>query len=765
MSTNNSSTHTFWELIKSNDIVIPPLQRDYAQGRDKNPEIEQIRNSLIDEIYESLKDDKSLVLNFIYGEKGEEKFIPIDGQQRLTTLFLLHWYIFMRAQYKEGLGVLKRFSYQTRVTSERFCENLCDAEIDCGGDDVSKKIKECYWLTGNFLKDPTIKSMLTMLDAIHKKFSVSNDFVQLKDKLTGDSCPITFLWLPMDNFQKTNDLYIKMNARGKLLSDFEIFKAKLQNSALVKSILGPTSSEQDVILYISKYNNQYAEFFYQIFQNEYDEAMMSFIKEMVRDAYLSYVSRCGVPQKDYRDEYNKIRSMNGSIFSRYIENGGVKFNACQNNVDAIVKGIHKATEFIDLLLPMSQVLQFENTLSKEYFDERTLFINGYRADTLSDDVIRFAIYSYLIKFGIPSDYDSKNAYCEWKRFVFNVVTNSPFKSRREDVCEAFVFFEDLIDLIAVADEAAILNAVSSIPENKMTAAIKLQVKEEVIKAKLMKDVTWKRDILEAENYFLDGQIGFLLENSWTGPGNWDIKEFEKYLALYETIFDANKRMKPEVDEKIFERALLCMKDTSGNNTAHLLKQPNSTTSWGFLGKNYKDFLSNAVDARKRKILKALVDRLSQSVDYNAEMNNIVNNIQKSDYVDGDAWKLPFIQNDLFDVLMGYYKFKNCINLSEDRKEVLMIAGTTVRAYSMELYTYLLYRKMIEEKIKGVKTVLYTTASMNDHEGFPLRYIEIKGTEIGYSYNASDVNAPYLYKANGTLNKMTFDDALAASKKL
>jgi hypothetical protein len=763
MAKNNSSTHTFWELIESYKIIIPPLQRDYAQGREKNAEIEQIRNSLIDEIYESLVTNKLLVLNFIYGEKADSRFVPIDGQQRLTTLFLLHWYVFKQSSFSEGLEKLKGFSYQTRVTSERFCENICNATIDFSVDKISAEIKECYWLTGNFLKDPTIKSMLTVLDAIHLKFKTCTGFEELKDKLIGSECPISFLWLPMDNFQKTNDLYIKMNARGKLLSDFEIFKAKLQNSELIKDILGQGATNQEIILYISKYNNQYAEFFYRLFQCAYDEAMLTFIKEMVRDSYLSYVSRCGVSQKDYRDEYQRIRSMNGSIFFRYIEGGGKGFALCSDPTTAIVNGIHNATTLIEMLDAMPDTLVFENTLSKEYYDEKLLFIKNYQSDTLSDDVIRFATYSYLIKFGIPKDYESKNAYCMWKRFVFNVVTNSPFKSRREDVCEAFVFFAKLVDAIINADEAAVLKAISMITESNMTAAIRVQVKEEVVKAHLMTNVDWKKLILDAESYFEDGQIGFVLDCCKAGTNDWNIQMFEKYLELYKMFFDHEKKLSSVLSEQLFERALLCMPDSSGNHTAHLLKQPNSTTSWGFIGKNYKDFLSNKNDEKKRQILKRLIDRLDGAVDYSKVLTDIIASIDESNFKHADAWKLPFIKEDMFDVMMGYYKFKNCINLSDNRKEVLMIAGTTVRAYSMELYTYLLYRELVRQKVKNVKTVLYTTAVMNNHEGFPLRYLETGNAEIGYSYAAEDSAHPYILKTDAGIQKMTFAEAVAAVK--
>lgn len=761
MNGNKSSAYTFWKLMEAYEVTVPPLQRDYAQGRERNAEIEQIRNSLVDEIYEALVSDKPLVLNFIYGEKTDGYFIPIDGQQRLTTLFLLHWYVFKRADYSEGLDRLKGFSYQTRVTSKRFCENLCNALVDFTEERISTEIRECYWLTGNFLKDPTVKSMLTMLDTIHRKFRAYDDFKSLKEKLTAEDCPISFLWLPMEHFQKTNDLYIKMNARGKLLSDFEIFKAKLQNSAMMQEILGANVAKQEVIRYIGRYNNQYAEFFYHLFPDaSYDEAMLVFLKEMIRDSYLAYVSCCHVPQKDYREEYQRIREMNGSLFFRYIENGGKGFAQCLDARTAIVRGIQNATTLIEMFDAMPEPLVFENTLPKEYYAEKALFLKNYQADTLSDDVLRFATYYYLLKFKIPQDYESKKAYCMWKRFVYNVVTNSPLKSRREDTCEAFVFFFDVIDSLESAKEEAILKAISQLTEGQMTAAMKVQVKEEVLKASLMADPAWKEQIFAAESYFQDGQIGFLLDCCEEGRGTWDMQSFEKYVGLYKTFFDKDKRLVSSVDEKLFERGLLCMPDSSKNHTAHLLKQPNAATSWGFLGNNYKEFLTNANDRKNRQILKELLDKLEGASDFNSALTDIIEEIEEKDFQGADAWKLPFIREDLFGARMGNYSFRNCINLSENRKEVLLIAGTTVRAYSMELYTYLLYRELERQRIDNVKLVLYTTAAMNDHEGFPLRYIETENAEIGYSYADEDAAHPYLFRTDTGVEKLNFKEAIA-----
>lgn len=86
----------------------------------------------------------------------------------MTTLFLLHWYIFKRSKYVEGLNVLKKFSYLTRDTSKRFCERICETEVDFSMHCLDEQIMDCYWFSGNFYADPTIKSMLVVIETIHK---------------------------------------------------------------------------------------------------------------------------------------------------------------------------------------------------------------------------------------------------------------------------------------------------------------------------------------------------------------------------------------------------------------------------------------------------------------------------------------------------------------------------------------------------------------------------------------------------------------------
>jgi len=95
-------------------IEIPIIQRDYAQGR-KSDEVGRIRDRFLDALLQSIINKKHMTLDFVYGDVSKEGVLtPLDGQQRLTTLFLLHWYI----AKKEKLDIrefefLNHFSYAT----------------------------------------------------------------------------------------------------------------------------------------------------------------------------------------------------------------------------------------------------------------------------------------------------------------------------------------------------------------------------------------------------------------------------------------------------------------------------------------------------------------------------------------------------------------------------------------------------------------------------------------------------------------------------
>ena len=228
MQGENNSKYTFWMLLSEYTIKIPIMQRDYAQGR-KSEAVEAIREELLDSIFNALVTEKNMDFDFVYGTLKGGILYPLDGQQRLTTLYLLHWYLACKEGYiDDAREVLHHFSYETRISSREFCEKLIDLDYVPQEDETpTDYIKNQNIYFDLWDNDPTISHMLVMLDSIHKKFfDVELEMFPLLVRDI-DSVPIiTFNYLPMENYALTDDLYIKMNARGKNLSDFENFKAK-----------------------------------------------------------------------------------------------------------------------------------------------------------------------------------------------------------------------------------------------------------------------------------------------------------------------------------------------------------------------------------------------------------------------------------------------------------------------------------------------------------------------------------------------------------
>lgn len=211
-------------------IEIPIIQRDYAQGREDD-DTATIRRDFLEVLIQALTTQESVGLDFVYGEVTQNGVLkPLDGQQRLTTLFLLHWYVASRAGVLDPNEPWTQFRYATRLSAEYFCRELVTntwAHDEC---DPRSWITDQAWYLFPWRTDPTIQSMLVMINSIHERLSLeAHDFVALWERLASrEAEAISFLFLPIDDMDSGDDLYIKMNSRGKPLTEFEIFKARFE---------------------------------------------------------------------------------------------------------------------------------------------------------------------------------------------------------------------------------------------------------------------------------------------------------------------------------------------------------------------------------------------------------------------------------------------------------------------------------------------------------------------------------------------------------
>lgn len=241
-------------------IEIPIIQRDYAQGR-PDDETRAIRRRFARAVVEAAYGAPDLPagglgLDFVYGgvharkrdDEQHQMLEPLDGQQRLTTLYLLHWYVASRAGVLDRSATWLRFSYATRPSARYFAEALRLHHLPVDAGVPSAWITDQPWFLYPWQDDPTISSMLVMLDAIHEATlavaavtgaDAAAAWTRLSDR---DAPKIWFLFLPVADLDRGEDLYLKMNSRGKPLTKFEVLKADLEDA--LKTVLTPAEHER-----------------------------------------------------------------------------------------------------------------------------------------------------------------------------------------------------------------------------------------------------------------------------------------------------------------------------------------------------------------------------------------------------------------------------------------------------------------------------------------------------------------------------------------
>lgn len=378
-------SHTFIDMFSSafpvnddkkagiNKIVIPMIQRDYAQGRENVSDIKRIRKTFLDALYNAIVGD-AIKLDFIYGDiDSSGMFTPLDGQQRLTTLFLLHWF----AAKKEKLpydeySFLKNFSYMTRYSAREFCSKLVEFNPlfnEC----ISKEIENENWFPLGWKKDPTVSSMLVMLDAINEKFK---NVEKIWDNLKNGK--ISFYVLIMSNMGLTDSLYIKMNSRGKILTPFENFKAEFEKKL---SKIDKAMSQR----IISKFDLEWTDLLWNCCDKQ-DEYM---IKNAVDDSFLRYFRfisdiiyyKKGInPSQRSADEFDIL----DDLFSADSEN-------VKENIDLLEK-------FFDCWVTIEDRTQlkknafFESIFASEHQDGKIIYADN-RGD-YGKDIFNYCVAEY-----------------------------------------------------------------------------------------------------------------------------------------------------------------------------------------------------------------------------------------------------------------------------------------------------------------------------------------------------------------------------------
>ena len=571
---------SFWKFIQENTIEIPIIQRDYAQGRIGK---EQLRTSFLKELKEALDKKQLLKLDFVYGSVENGHLQPLDGQQRLTTLWLLHWYIALKAEkLKEASNILKNFSYETRISSREFCKKLCEADFTQFVEgSVVDFITQQTWFYSSWKQDPTIQAMLRMLgntseeeglkDNIEEVFR-GGDFNKYWELLTQEGAPIAFYYQPLKDFGLSDDLYIKMNARGKQLTPFENFKADLIGyiEQQAKDEKNDKKEEWNKLLDVYKgipilLDTDWMDIFWKNKSDknhQVDQIYYAFLNRFFWNYYVGYSKETGskIEQTSVYKYLNKDNYATYESLENYTDNEGIPLELFEDLQKVLNNfGKYSQDKLLKEVIPNAQ-WEAPFFFIPEY-DEK----GGIIGVNQLQRIIFFAICKYF-----KEGEGEENSLKRWMRVVWNLVSGEDVEGLPQ--IRSIDAVKIAIDYIATLDSHNVYN--SLLYQNLITDKpneFQQRWNEEIEKAKkICEDTTWEEKIITAENYaFFRGSIRFLFRD---GQGNIDWSLFDPKWENVQKYFKDKKVGKKEsamnevYDNSSLLKALISQFDTSQYNS-------------------------------------------------------------------------------------------------------------------------------------------------------------------------------------------------------
>ena len=564
---------TFWKFLKENEIEIPIIQRDYAQGRLGE---ETLRKNFLADLKKAIdaEDNVEMKLDFVYGSTENDKLSPLDGQQRLTTLWLLHWYIALRAgklnDDEDNCQTFSKFTYETRISSREFCQNLCIPEHfeKFDGSDIVGFIIKQTWFYSAWKQDPTIQSMLRMLGGTKINNKKGEDIVDGIEELFRDTQQdvfyrywnlltktgkIVFYQLQLKDFGLSDDLYIKMNARGKQLTSFENFKADLIRYIQVSydEENGAWQSLLDARNGIPiKLDNDWTDIFWKnkSVDNKIDEIYFAFINRFFLNELIC--------QKNDKGSYY--------FTAKDIEENNLCFKYLYGNKsdDSEIKYDDFAKyEYLSNKIPFNVFDSLQKTLNSfknekinDYFpkwvDSKFEFIPKYENDGISTlEQEERVVFAAVCRYFEAGEFD-EDSFKQWMRIVWNIVENAGIS----DV-------SSMIGVMRLIDELSkhshtIYSFLAEENKSIQSKAAEEQLAEEIAKAEQIVSCgnDWENKIIKAENYaFFDGAISFLFTN---GGGDIGWSKFDVKWANAQKYFDKKGVSKEYRKNALLLRAVL-----------------------------------------------------------------------------------------------------------------------------------------------------------------------------------------------------------------
>lgn len=274
-------------IDKKINFNVPAYQRGYRWDKLNVTD-------LLDDLLEFMQDTNSgkfyCLQPLVVKKIGENRYNVIDGQQRLTTIFIILKYLENLLKEENGIDEIYTLSYETRKDSKDFLQNIASTTQD-----------ESYQNIDYFYMYQAYKAVENWFgEKISQKKTTKRKMLEIFTN-SEDEKHIKFIWYEVEDSEDEVKIFARLNSGKIPLTNAELIKALFLN---IRNFLKECSKNEIITkqIEISKewdeieYTLQDDEFFKFLTKNDYPTRIellfeiLSGVKNTELDRYAIY--RC-----------------------------------------------------------------------------------------------------------------------------------------------------------------------------------------------------------------------------------------------------------------------------------------------------------------------------------------------------------------------------------------------------------------------------------------------------------------------------------------
>lgn len=481
-----------------NKIIIPDLQRDYCWGgkaHDKDNKVYELVTDFVTSLIDLFKINRQdkFTLGLIYGYEQPKSHIQLcDGQQRITTLFLLLGILNRKTNGKFQKYLISDFElneddkepylqYAIRESTLYFLSDLV-CEFFLKKDLAIDKIEKQDWYFNEYKLDASITSMIEALNLIEKRFDreANFDFSDFGDFIVEN---LQVLYYDMGNREQGEETFVVINTTGEPLTATENLKPIFINSL-------PIEKQSEA----SRLWEEWETFFWKNRKgagekknDTADRGLLEFFRWLIL-----------------------LSTDNKKTFEQITKGGKVNIDNLQ------LKDIQQYFEIVEFAFTDSEI--FPN--NKDWL----------APENMNDQITWFRVLpviEYIKRFGK----DNLRDILRVKKFFKNMARNG---NVGRDIANMLPLAIRIVKELPSADIADVIS-MNNISKTLLTdeERLKFNLYKKAQNREEIENILWK----EENHNIWNGEIMPILE--WSGGDNFDFALFKKYSEVFSILFHGN----------------------------------------------------------------------------------------------------------------------------------------------------------------------------------------------------------------------------------